>query len=785
LASVGIQKVDKGVESVIGGAIPKLRGEDFVTGRVRYTYDMELARMLHAKVKRSNIPHGRILKVDTGKASRLPGVVAIATGEDVKGHLYGSGLRDTPVLAWDRVRYIGEPVAAVAAESDEAAARAVELIEVEYEQLPAQFDPIAAMEQQPNVILHPDLLSYERATILTPRPEENLPNVCYHFKIRRGDTERAFRDADKVIENRFVTAMAHTLPLEPMASLADVEPDGGLKIFTSTQSPFRIRKDVCDALGLPQDRVRVIASPSSGAYGSRLNAHSEIICGLLALKSGRPTRLRFTREETFLATTVRHPFIIRVKDGVMKDGRIVAREISTILNGGAYSGGSGIWVTRNCAFAAVNCYNIENFRFDSYRVYTNLPPGGPFRGYGSTQIEYAIESQMDIIARMLKIPPAELRRRNLLRRGGVNSIGEVVEWSSLEECLLRAEKAILETRSPKDLQGPWRRGVGIAIAAKHSATPTGAAARVRVLSDGSVKLEVGASDTGQGTYTMLAQIAAKVLNAPLDKVKVLGVDTSRSPYDEGGFSSRQTFNSGNAVLRACENVKRQILAHAAERLGTEADALELKDGEVYLRADKSRKVSLEELHQQLRYGHVVGELGEFAATGSFVQPEGELDPETGQAKGRASAFYTPSATGVELAVNVETGQVKILRIVCVVDVGKVINRLGVEGQIEGGIAMALGAALYEEMLPVEGRFVNLDFLNYKVPTVAEMPEGMRIQCIILENPHPRGPFGAIGAGEVSTLGVAPAVANAIEDAVGVRIRELPITAEKILRAMKG
>ena len=766
----------------IGRSVPMLDGTVRITGKTVFTFDLEIPRMLYAKVKRSPHPHAMIRSIDISRAKNLPGVRAVICGNDLPDALFGPAIRDTPAMARDRVRYIGEPVAAVAADTQSIADQAIELIDPIYEELPAIFDAEEAMTANPKAIIHPDLKKYEFSQVIGPSLDEGLPNVGYHFKIRLGDVDRAFREADVVIENRYSSGMMHTLPLEPAATVAKVDPMGDVTVWASTQSPFRIRSDICQAFLLPETKVRVIAVHSSGGYGSKLAAHSEPICVALALATGRAVKLLFTREETFAATTVKHPFVVYVKDGITKDGRLVAREVKAILNGGAYSGGSGVWVTRNCAFAALGSYKIPNFRFDSYRPYTNHPPGGPYRGFGSMQVDWALEAQMDILAKAIELDPIEFRKRNALHEGDINIIGERMHSVTSNKCLDAVGKSIGWGNSKIDPEWPWRRGIGIAEANKYSIAPTAASAIVKLREDETLEVHVGAPDTGMGTHTILAQMVSHEFGFPLEKVRVLTPDTSISPFDEGAFSSRQTYNTGNAVLLACKNLKKELIDRAASKFGVQSSILEMKGETIRIIGDSQRVIRLRDLFDKLRFGSIVDQIGEFSGKATWNQRAGGLDPEMGQCEtDRACAFYTSSAQAVELDVNLETGHVRINRLACAIDVGKAINKKMLEGQVQGGLAMSIAGSLFEEMVLRQGQILNEDFMDYKAPTSLEMPAS--IDTIVLETPHKDGPFGAKGAGEAPLLATAPAIANAIYDAIGIRLFDLPMTAERVLEAL--
>ena len=768
----------------VGKPVPRIDAVERVTGRGQYVFDMELPRMLYGKVKRSSLPHAEIIRIDKSKAERLPGVYAVLTAEDVPAGLRGRGLMDTPILARGRVRYVGEPVAVVAAETKELAEEAIELIDVEYRELPALYDPEESARSNPSVIIHPDLPNYKRLSsqIYRTRYDPNHPNVTHSMKIRKGNVEESFNEADLIIENKFRTHMFHHLHMEPVVAIAKQETDGTLTIWTSGQQAFRARKEMSDGLMIPQSKIHIIIPPFvGGGFGNKGTTNVEALCAVLAMKTQRPTKIAFTREENFATTTVRHPSVITIKDGVKKDGTIIAREMTAIYNGGAYSIAGNI-VVRDCIYAVASVYKISNFKLDVCRVYTNQVQGGAFRGFGTAQAFWAIETQMDIVAARLGMNPVELRQKNILREGDRNVIGEAVKHITLDQCIDKAVAAI-EWGKRRQAEGVWRHGKGIAIAQEMCDVSFASAASVKYKEDDTIEVWTVAADPGEGIRTVLAQIAAEEMEVPLEKVVIMMADTSLSPIGTGASGSRQTSQMGKAVLLACREVKQEIAKVASEKLRTLTDKLEVKGTKIVYKYTGEVAMNISELYLPGPMGgaYVPG-IGEFTGKAAWHPETGELDNETGQCtKDMAVAYYTPVAQAVDLSVNVETGHVRINKFVGAIDVGKAINPLNVTGQNEGGISMGISTTLYEQLIVEDGKIVNPDLKDYKF---ASSMEYVPIQSIILENAHEEGPFGAKGCGEASITATAPAIGNAIYDAIGIRFTDLPLTAEKILLAIK-
>lgn len=768
---------------IVGKSVTRLDAREKVTGQMIYGFDFELPRMLHAKLKRSHLPHARIIAIDTQRAEQFRGVRAVLTHRDIPKILRGASVKDTPTLASDCVRYVGDPVAAVAADTIEIAEQALELIEVKYQELPAVFDPEEALSENPPVIIHPDLHNYKAAALHPARAVSHLPNASNFFQVRKGDVETGFREADFVIENRYTSHMAHHFHLELNVSVAKVESDDRVTIWESTQIPYLLRQEISEALQIPSDKIRVIAPHVGGAFGNKTTTHVGPITVALAKRTGRPVRLGLTREETFSTTHVRHPFVIYIKDGVNNDGTIIAREMKIILNGGAYSGGFGNNVTRSCVTGAT-IYDVSSFKFEAYRVYTNQVQAGAFRGFGSGQVSWAVEVQMDKIAEKLGLHPLDIRMKNLLQEGDVNALGERVYPVDYKGLLKEVGLTLgMHGGGGKTHNGPWLRGKGIAIAHKWSLAPTASSAYVKITDEGSAEVWTSTIDMGTGAQTILAQITAETLNLALDKVKVIMPDTLLTPFSDGGFSTRQTYNDGNAVRLAALDVKEQILTKAALKIGARPGDLELQDGEIYHREKPDQRIALRDLYvwSKSRSGAFMPGQDLFGR-GTWQQEAGSLDPETGQCTtDRAASFYDALATGVELEVNEETGQIRVLRMVLGTEPGRAINPKLLEGQIEGGAYMAYTTSLYEELVLEHGTILNSDLKDYKIAGSLDVPA---LKTIILETPFRDGPYGAKGVGEGGVISPSPAIGNAVFDAVGIRFHDLPITAEKIMKEVR-
>jgi len=750
----------------VGKARTRVDAREKVTGLAMYADELGFSNALYAKAVRSPHAHAKIVGIDVSEARKLPGVKAIVTGRETP-YLGGEALKDYAFLAAEKVRYVGEPVAAVAATLPEIAEEAVDRIKVEYQELPAIFDPVAAMETGAPLI-HEGLMDYAHLPVISP--VENS-NICHHVQFLNGDVEKGFKESDHIFEDSFTTQIVQHAAIEPHAAVAQVDASGNITVWVTNDGPHRLRKDLAEALKIPMKKVRVIMPPyMGGGFGGKGGLKMETLCIVLAMKTGgRPVKMVLTRQEVFTASLVRHPSVVRIKTGVKKDGRLWAREIKVIYDTGAYSE-KGPTVCQQGTVAATGPYKIPHVKVDGYCVYTNKIVAGAFRGYGHPQIAWPHESQMDMIAHELGLDPVKIRLMNAVEEGDVVPTGQQILHSvGLKECIQEAA-AHARKNTPKRKYF----GRGLACGYKNTKTPSGSSAIIKVSQDGSIELLTSAVEIGQGIKTVLTQMTAEEMGVHEEIITVSTPDTDLTPYDASTTSSRVTFHMGNAVKQAAQDARRQVFQIASRVLEVEADQLGVKDGKVYCLKDKNKSISFADvLKNHCRAGiDIVGR-------GSYhPQDEGVCAGPWSS----PSVFWMYGAHYVELEVDVETGRVSVLKIVGAHDVGRAINPSTCEGQIEGGILQGLGSALYEEIkIGQNGRILNPSFLDYKVPTACDMPQ---IIPILVEVPHKEGPWGAKGIGEMTTVPTPPAIANAIYDAVGVRIKDLPITPEKILRALK-
>ena len=761
---------------VVGKNVPRLDIVEKVTGRAKFGSDFMVGGMLHAKVLRSPYPHAKIIGIDATKAERLPGVRIVLTPQDVPARTISPLLGDQYVLCGDNtVRCVGEPVAAVAAESIEIAEEALDLIEVNYRELPAVFDGEEAFRKDPPVVIHPDLPTYKPLTDLPVRPDPERPNVCQTYKIRKGDVEIGFQEADLIVENKFTTARIQHCTLESHQADAWVEPDGTLVVRSSGQMAYDVKSGICELLQLPPSKVRILSVYAGGSFGSKVGMRAEPIAALLAQKSQRPVRLVYTREEMFVFGGNRVPYTIYIKDGVKKDGTIVAREMKVILSIGLYSE-HGVLLTRRAAAGTVGTYRIPHFKLDCFGVYTNLSLTGAFRGFGSAETQWPIEQQMDVLAHKLRIDPVEIRKKNILNSGERDASGMIVRSIGVNECLDKVAEWIGWGEKPIEEDRQWKRGKGIAIGNKSVLAGSTSNAVVKVWQDGMIEVRHSAAELGQGIKTTLAQIAAEEFGVPMERIRVVSGDTAFCPYDFGTCASRGLIHNGNAVIAACRDAKKTLFRMAASELGVSPDELATSEGKIYVKGAPDKGIHTTDL---FTHHGISLEGGEIVGSGSYTGPMAPEDPETGQSE-RSVYDYSYTANAVEVAVNVETGEVKVLRIGLACDVGRAINPKIVETQIEGGIVMGISVALYEDVVLKKGEVVNNSFTDYHICTTLDMPRGENCKAMIVEATEPEGPYQAKGAGEVPLIATAPAIANAVYNAVGLRIKDLPLSKEKVL-----
>ncbi len=764
--------------SPVGQNVGMIDAAERVRGQVAYALNTELPGCLVGRILRSPYAHARVLHVNTSKAEKVPGVVAVLSRGDLVDNpvlypYFGPVVRDQPIVAIDKVRFVGDPVAAVAAIDDDAAQEALDAIEVEYEELPAVFDPEEAL-QAGTPVLH-ERWPPQRGAILADIVL-NLgegTNRCNHFKIRKGDVEAGFKQADHIFEHTFRCPAVQHVPLEPHVSMAQVEA-GRITVWSGTQTPHVVRAQVADVFQAPLSQVRVIVPTLGGGFGAKCYPKLEPLTAVLAWKAKLPVKIVLAREEDFLTVT-KHQAVLHLKTGVSKDGRIVARKAICYFNAGAYADISPRLI-KNGGYGIAGPYRIPNVWVDSYAVYTNIVPAGAFRGYGMSQAAWAYESQMDMIAEAMGYDPLEFRHINVLQDGDTFSTGETVDDMHYRDLLKDAEKAIgwkpedawWRRKGLSDGPGPKRGGKAITCVIKGSVTPSTSSASVKLNEDGSLNVLTSSVEMGQGAKTVLAQLAAEAAGLPFEAVSVSEPDTDSTPYDQQTSSSRTTYSMGTAVTIAVLDAIRQLKQLAAEQMEVSPADLECVDGRVQVKGS-SEGLSYSDAIRKSRSGNLLGH-GTFATTGG-------LDPKTGQ--GVASVHWHHGAAACEVEVDTETGKVDILRFHSACFAGRVVNPRLCELQVEGSTLFGIGQALFEEMVYDGGHLSNANLSDYMIPSLGDVPP--RLTVSVLE--HPTG--GEIhGIGETSVPPVMPAVANAVYNAVGARIMELPLTPERVLRALR-
>ena len=746
--------------AVINIPIHNIDGIAKVTGRAKYTFDITLAYMLHGKILRSPYPHAKILNIDTSKAESLSGVKAVVTGKDTLGIKQGIWRRfkelcDEEILARSKVRYIGEPVAAVAAIDEDTAEEALDLIEVEYENLPGVFEPLEAIK--------------DRAPQIHEHAERNI-NVTRH--IEWGDVDEGFKKADYIREDWFRCSSQAHVCMETHGAVASYTPEGKLTVWTSTQSHYYIQVLLSWMLGLRENDIRVISRYTGGGFGSKFELDSAQFCStLLSMKLCKPVKIILTREEEFMATKRRTPMFYYVRSGVKKDGTFVAKEARVFTEGGAYTsmGATALYLT---GFFQTFPYVWPSYRYDGYRVYTNTAPSSAMRGFGAPQATFCAETQIDLIADELGIDSIEIRRKNAMYPGYEVPGQAWIQSCGLSQCLDKIEEWI---KSRGEL--PPNQGIGIAAYGFMSGgifnwfdTPYAfSSALVQVNIDGKVDLYVGSQDMGQGSNTTMAMICAEELGVRVEDIRLHMGDTDNCPVDLGAWGSRETLMQGNAVKMAAAEAKRQIIEFAVAKLSPNiVYDLDIKDRWIHLIARPERGLS---------YFDVVKE----AIRGKDGQPIIGRGHYTPHRKGMISPAYSFGVQAVEAEVDPDTGKIILKNCVTAHDCGQVINPLGVEGQLEGAIAMAAGYGFTEDLPMDEGKILNPNLVDYKVLRTTEMPE---TEVVEVETYEPEGPFGAKEAGEGLTNPTAGALGNAIYHATGISIKDLPITPEKVLEALR-
>jgi CO/xanthine dehydrogenase Mo-binding subunit len=766
----------------VGKGIPRIDAFEKITGMTRFVADMEVPGMLYGKFLRSPHAHARIVKIDTSRAEKYPGVVAVITGQAFPYRM-GLYVRDKMVIAKDKVRWAGEPVAAVAAESEEAAEEAIDLIDVKYEPLVPVFDVNEALKPGAPLV-HEDLAQYEHSPVFTPVPGTNIASI---FKIRKGNVEEGFKRATTVVENEFSMPQVSHAAMEPRACVAQYFPDGSTEVWTSAQSPFTARYILSHALGIPLQKINVHVPHVGGGFGGKAGINFEPLVILLSKFSrGRPVKLLLTREEEFTTAPLRQGFYGWIRTGVDAGGKITAEQMKYIYDAGAYAD-YGVNIGRAGGYACTGPYEVPNIHCDSITAYTNHPYGTAFRGFGHLEFLWAIERQLDMISQKTGIDPMELRLRNVLRPGSITATGEKLREDAgrVDQCINAVAESIGYGKKTKRESNGKLRGVGLAALWKAPAMPPNAAscAIIKFNEDGSANLSVGITEIGQGTTTSLAQMAAEELGMPVEKIRVVPERiTDLTPYSWQTVASRGLFMEGRAVISAARDAREQIFDMAAQALRVQKTELVLENEMVYPIGQPDRGIPLQQFAMGYTYpnGNAIG--GPVIGRGSYV-PRGltYLDPETGQ--GYPALKWTFGAQAVEVEVDVETGVVKTLKVASAFDIGKAINPLLVQGQAYGGMLQSLSIGLMEGYIyNKDGATLNSNFTDYKIARASDMPDEHVVTLI--ENPQKDGPYGARGIGELTMLSIPGAIASAVFDATGVNLFNLPMTPESVWTAIK-
>ncbi|MBI2089272.1 MAG: xanthine dehydrogenase family protein molybdopterin-binding subunit [Deltaproteobacteria bacterium] len=738
----------------VGKPLPRIEGVDKVSGKTQYTADVSLDGLLWGKVLRSPVPHARIVRIDTEKAKNLAGVRAVLTGADLPPVYVGSRMKDMPVLAKERVRFVGDPVAAVAAESREIAEEAVNLIGAEYDELPTVYDPEEALRPGAPV-LHEDRSRYRNA----PSVPEGMPNLQSYMVWKNGDLEAGFKQADRIFEHTFRTQLTHHGYLEPHACVVRIDPAGKVEIWASNKAPYELRDRLAEELGIPKEKIKVHIMSVGGDFGGKASLIDVPICYFLAERSGRPVKLALEYSEELMAAAHRHPGVITLRTGVKQDGTITAIHAKIVFSGGAYAAfKANPHVTVLAGRRLASYYRIPAIHVDTYCAYTNQVSCTQTRTPGSPQVVFATESQIDIIAGELGVDRVKLRRRNLLGDGDASPMGEKWQHLRVRETFEKAIKASGWGRSDPG------KNCGRGVALYERGAPGGkASAAITLETDGSVTVLTGCPDVGPGFYTIAQQIVSETLGAPPELVRVRFEDTDSLPYDPGTGGSKSTNTSGHAAYKAAREVREKLVAVAARKLGC--------------RPEEVRQV-------RGRYAGVKRKGFSFAALAREVVAEnaGPLHHLT-MYEPKDNPPVTSFAVQVaEVEVDADTGQIRVKKITTAHDSGVVLNSLTYQGQVDGGVINGLGLALMEETPMVDGRIVTLNLGEFKMPSIKDIP---RLTTILLESPTGPVPYQGKAVAELPNVPTAGAIANAIYDAVGVRMYELPLTAEKVYWSLRG
>ena len=737
--------------SVVGRPVTRQEGPDKVWGKYLYSADIVLPGMIWGKVLRSPFPHARIVHIDASRAIALPGVRTVLTGKDTAGMLVGRYVRDVPLLAEEKVRFVGERVAAVAADDPDTAEEALALIDVEYEPLPAVLDPLEALEPGAPLV-HEGSPTYETSA----GPVQPQGNILNHSTWSNGDLEQGFRESDLIFEHTFTTTWVHQGYIEPYAGVVDIDDAGRIQVWANNKAPYALRTQLAGALGVSEDRILVNPCGVGGDFGGKSNAMSVPLAYLMSLRSGRPVKMVMSYIEELMAGNPRHPSVVTIKTGVKRDGQFLARHSKVVFNGGAYSGFRGRPGLAGSRDAAGGQYHIPHFRVDSYMMYTNNVPCGSYRAPGQPQVVFAVESHTDMIAREMGIDPYELRLRNVVHEGEVSATGVRYNHVRGEETLRAAAEAA-NWGSPK--AGPYfGRGMSLGQRPQGRSVYT---VKVTMDENAQATLNLLVPETGTGSHTVGRQVVAEDLGIPVEDVSAIQMDTDGGPYDAGAGSG-SSVGGTHSALGAAQGVRQKLTFFAAEFYGWPEERIIFREGRVFVEGDSAKGVPIQELASRA-----------VAASGGPIS----FDMTTTAEEPDVTCFCAQLA---EVEVDPETGEVKVHKFVTAHDVGTIHNPVTHQGQIDGAVVQGLGFALMEELLSEEGRISTLSIGEAKTPTIMDIPE---LVTVLVEAPGGNGPYGAKSIGEQPLPPVAAAIANAVYDAVGVRIQDLPITAEKVLAAL--
>ena len=771
----------------VGVSVPRVDGVKKVTGAAKYVGDMKWPRMLYAKCVKSPYAHAKIVSIDVSAAKALKGVHDVITGDyyTKRGGLY---LEDKNFLAVNTVKFYGEPVVAVAAETPEIAEEACDLVKVEYEPLPVINNPMEGMAKDA-ILIHPELHTYKVVPIFHPQAHTN---ISHHHIIRKGDADAAFKYAEEHPDEYYITEheyhvphVQHT-PIENHVAVAQYEPDGKCTVWASCQSPYAVRQALSATFDIPLNKMRIISPYVGGGFGAKAGTTIEGIIIPLAMHcKGRPVMMEYTREEEFVNSYLRQGVYTKIKTAVRKsDGKFLAVQNNFYWDGGAYTE-YGVNIVKASGFASTGPYEFDNVKTDAYCVYTNNPVGGPYRGFGMCEIHFGIEQNIDEVAKEIGMDPIEIRRVNGLAPGKSTGTGEIMKSCDFLEALDQVAEAIEYDKPCEKPSAPNKvRGKGIAGGWKSPSQPTnaGSAAIIRMNEDGTFFLMTSGHDIGQGSDTALIQIAAEVLCCDPSKFTIRTGDTDHTPYEWQTVASRITYCAGNATKLAAEDLKEKLLDLAQIKLGYIKRELYLEDGWIINRNHPESRMPMSDLALGLAFEDGSGYGGPAIGVGTFTLPNNiNYDPATGYSP-KPAAFWTTAAAGAEVEIDTETGVIEVKKMVESCDPGHIVNPELYKAQVEGGMMQALGTVLFEELKLKDGKVLNKSFVDYKIPTIDNTPETFIAMGV--EHPEETGPYGARGIGEPAMVPGAPAIANAIYNATGCRFTEMPITPEKMLKALQ-